>query len=338
MKCGIRFRNIVLISLAFVLTAAVNGGSSSAAIGMAYLKGTQSSPRLVFSKSPIDPTNPSDLTSSITAGDHIYGLLILDRPLKEFVAEHSIHHPQLGYSVTRPALSIDIKIDGNPLFSGRHFFVWDIENKSTPWDAVPTDRYFFFDVAPAASNAKTYAYPKMWFGMLSSVGRPGNSARAGAQYYSHQISLLKTGTHKIDFEITGKTVVKGGFTISDGNYAFYNDIANKLDSAGATSASIPPPKMRNPALETSIRTAARNAGNRDTPMRVSITNPACTSSVDRSATFSIVEFLPWSHFAKQMALAISTSRISDRIMPADVMEPPVRMGAAARGSRSSAPV
>ena len=199
-------------------------------------------------------------------------MLVLDRPLKEFVAEQSIHHPQLGYSINRPALSIELKVDGTPLFSGRHYFVWDMENRNTPWDAVPSDRHFVFDVAPEASSAKTYSYPKMWFGMLSSVGRPGNSARAGSQYYSHQISLLKTGQHSVDFEITGKSTIKGGFTITDGNYAFYNEIANKLDSAGAVSAAIPAPKMRNAAVETSIRAAARNAGNRDTPLRVSISN------------------------------------------------------------------
>jgi len=37
--------------------------------------------RLVFSKTPIDPQNPANLTDNFNAGDHIYGLLILNKPL-----------------------------------------------------------------------------------------------------------------------------------------------------------------------------------------------------------------------------------------------------------------
>jgi len=165
-------------------------------------------------------------------------------------------------------LEIELQLDGNPLFDGRHYFVWDIENKDTPWDAVPTDRYFFFDVAPDASKVKTYAYPKMYFALLSSVGRPGNKAKAGAQYYAHQMSRLGAGAHKVSFKIRGKETIEGGFTINGGNYAFYNQLADKLEAAGAQNAVIPAPKLRDAGIENSIKAAVRNAGSRDTILRV----------------------------------------------------------------------
>lgn len=229
--------------------------------------------RLVFSKAPIDATSPVGLTDTFVAGEHIYGLLILDRPLREFAVEESVRHPQLGYGVNRPALSVELRIDGNQLFSGTHYYAWDMENKDTPWDAVPMDRFMYFDVAPAITKVKTYAYSKMHFGMLSSVGRPGNRARAGAQYYAHQISLLKSGSHRIDFKITGKTSVSGSFTITDGNYAFYNELANGLDAAGAQTATMPTAQRKDPVIESSIRSAVKSTGNHDQILRVVITNP-----------------------------------------------------------------
>lgn len=234
---------------------------------------TQGRPMLVFSKSPIDPANPQNLTNSFAAGDHIYGLLILDRPLKEWVKEESVRHQQLGYNVNRPAMNVEIQIDGAPIFDGQHYFVWDIENRETPWDSVPMDRFFYFDVAPEPAKMKTYAYPKMHFNMLSSVGRPGNRARAGAQFYSHKISMLKSGSHKVEFRLTGQTAISGSFTISDGNYAFYNEVANKLDEAAAATAVMPTAQRKDAPMEASIRTAVRSAGNTDTPLRVVITNP-----------------------------------------------------------------
>lgn len=238
-----------------------------------FAVGVSAQNRLVFSKSPIDPNNPANLTTEFNAGDNIYGLLILNKPLKEFAREESVRHPQFGYNVTRPVLEIELLLDGNQLFDGRHYFVWDLENKDTPWNAVPNDRYFFFDVAPDASNVKTYAYPKMFFGVLSSVGRPGNKAKAGAQYYSHQISRFSAGSHTVSFRIAGKERVEGGFKINGNNYSFYNQLADKLETASSQNATLPAAKMKNPAVETSIKNAVRNAGNTDTVMRVIITNP-----------------------------------------------------------------
>ncbi len=228
---------------------------------------------LVFSKSPIDPANPSNLTNVFAAGDHIYGLLILDRPLKDFLKEESVPHKDLGYNVTRPAMEIQMKMDGSPIYDGTHYFAWDIENKDTAWDAVPSDRYFIFDVAPDPSNAKTYAYPKVHFEMLSSAGRPGNRARAGAQFYSHKISTLRSGTHKIEFSIIGSQTIRGEFAVTDGNYAFYNQIADKLDEVAAQNALLPTAQRKDPTMEVAIKQAVAASGNRDTILRVSITNP-----------------------------------------------------------------
>lgn len=247
-------------------------GSSSGGTTAVSSVAPQGKEMLVFSKSPIDPANPSNLTNVFTAGDHIYGLLILSDSLKEFAKEMSVSHKQFGYNVPRPALEIIINIDGSPIYDGNHFFAWDIENKDTAWDSVPNDRYFFFDVAPDASKAKTYAYPKMHFEMLSAPGRSGNAARAGAQYYSHHLGQLKSGNHKIEFTIKGESTIKGAFSITSGNYAFYTDAAAKLDAAGAENAVIPPPKLNNAALENSIRAAVR-ARNTDPILCVSITNP-----------------------------------------------------------------
>jgi hypothetical protein len=234
---------------------------------------TMGQDRLVFSNTPIDPENLSNVKVEFNAGEHIYGLLLLSRPMKDFVREFSVRHPQLGYSVDRPAIEIELLVDGVQLFSGRHLYVWDIENRTSALESVPNERYLFFDIAPEIGSVKTYKYPKMFFGVLSSVGRKDNRARAGAQYYSHQISHLTAGNHKVSFKISGKDVIEGGFNIRGSDFSFYSQIANSLDEVSAENTTLPDPRLKDVAIEASIKTAVRNHGNRDSILAVIITNP-----------------------------------------------------------------
>lgn len=153
---------------------------------------------------PIDPNNPTNLKTSFQAGEHIYGLLILDKPFREFVAEDSTRDPNQGYSVTRPLLKIDFLVDGEPIYDGTHVFVFSLENKQNAWNRVPTERYFFFDIAPEPARQKTYGYNDLFFPRLSAYGRTTNKAKAGAQFYSHQLSRLKAGDHKITVKLGEK--------------------------------------------------------------------------------------------------------------------------------------
>lgn len=176
--------------------------------------------RLVFSSNPIDSNNPTNLSTNFNGGDYIYGLLILNKPFNEFVKEDSFRDSTKGFNVTRPKIDIEFLIDDSPMFDGSHSLVFSLEQKEGMWDAVPKDNYFFFDIAPEASNAKTYSYKNLHFPRLSAVGRTGNKAKAGAQFYSHHLSKLSPGNHNITIKVRGKEEVIGQFTINGSNYAF----------------------------------------------------------------------------------------------------------------------
>ena len=235
-------------------------------------KNANQNKRLIFSDQPIDPNNPANLKTSFQAGEHIYGLLILDKPFKEFVAEDSTRDPNQGYSVTRPLLKIDFLVDGEPIYDGTHVFVFSLEDKQNAWNRVPTERYFFFDIAPEPTKQKTYGYNDLFFPRLSAYGRTTNKAKAGAQFYSHQLSRLKPGNHKITVKIAGKEEVIGEFTISGGDYAVYSRVADQLETVSSANAKMPESKWNNPALANSVKTAYKRAGN-ETVLRVNLLNP-----------------------------------------------------------------
>ncbi|HSK72202.1 MAG TPA: hypothetical protein VK892_10935, partial [Pyrinomonadaceae bacterium] len=216
--------------------------------------------------------NLTNLKTSFQAGEHIYGLLILDKPFKEFIVEEDTYDSNNGYNVSRPVLKIDFTVDGNPLYSGSHKFVFSLEDKQNAWNKVPTEPYFFFDIAPEAAKQKTYNYDDLFFPRLSAVGRKNNKAKAGAQLYSHELSKLQPGNHTITIKITGKEQVTGEFLISGGEYAFYSRVADNLETVSSANAKMPESKWNDPAVVKSVKAAYKPVGS-ETVLRVNLLNP-----------------------------------------------------------------
>lgn len=229
--------------------------------------------RLIFSKQPIDPESPRNLTTSFNAGDHIYGLLILPGPVKEFVRDQYVRDSTKGYSVTRPGFEVDFQIDGSPMFDGLTKFVFQLEQKEGALDAVPTDHFLIFDIAPEASKARTYGYEKMYFPLLTAVGRRNNKAKAGAQFYSFHIGKLGAGDHTVSLTFSGSERVTGEFSISGSNFAFYKKLADEMDNVAAANAIMPKPVWSNASVTGSVARAYRKVGS-ETVVRTVLISPS----------------------------------------------------------------
>jgi hypothetical protein len=213
--------------------------------------------RFVFSKQPIDPNNPANLTNSFAVGDHIYGVLLLSGSFRDFVSDQYVRDSSKGYSVTRPGFEVDFMLDDSPLFDGTTKFVFQLDQKEGAIDAVPTDKFFFFDIAPEPASAKTYRYEKLFFPLLTAIGRPNNKAKAGAQYYSFHLSKLGPGDHTVKVALIGNERFVGEFTISGSSFAFYRQVSDSLDSVASANAGLPKSEWNNPALARAVGVAFR---------------------------------------------------------------------------------
>ncbi len=241
--------------------------------GSADVREFQGSGRLVFSRQPIDPANPSNLSTSFSTGDHIYAALILNKSMRDFVSDQYVRDSSKGFSVTRPGFEVDFEIDGSPMFDGRTKFVFQLEQKEGAAEAVPADNFLIFDIAPDPAQARTYKYEKMFFPLLAAVGRPGNKAKAGAQFYSFQLGKLGPGDHKINLSISGREQIAGEFTISGSNYAFYKQLADNLGSVAAANAGLPKSEWNNPTLARNVGTAYRRQGG-ETVLKTVLISPS----------------------------------------------------------------
>lgn len=233
----------------------------------------QGAGRIVFSTQPIDPANPSNLSTSFTTGDHIYAALILNKSMRDFVSDQYVRDSSKGYSVTRPGFEVDFQLDGSPMFDGNTKFVFQLEQKEGAMEAVPADNYLIFDISPEPAKAKTYSYDKMFFPLLTAVGRKNNKAKAGAQFYSFHIGKLNPGEHTVSLTFMGKDRIEGEFSISGSNFAFYKTVADSMDSIAGANARMPKSEWNNASVTGSVARAYRKVGS-ESVMRTVLISPS----------------------------------------------------------------
>lgn len=237
--------------------------------------------QLVFSNQPIDPQNPTNLKTEFTAGEYIYALLILDKPFNEFIGEESVRDPISTYVISRPALKFNLAIDDQLVYDGLHNYAFSLQDKNNYWKNVPTEKYFFIDIAPDPAKQRTYGYKDIFFKKVSAVGREGNKAQAGAQYYSFLLSRLKPGKHTFGMSVSGKgnNQVLGGFYITGDDFSKYLEISNKLEEAAGANMELPASRWDNPQLASSISSAYKKLGG-ERVLKVIIVRPSWAPKKD----------------------------------------------------------
>ncbi len=188
----------------------------------------------VFAKEPIDPAGPGGQTTSFQAGDHIYALARLTKPLSEIYGDKN-----------KAAVRIDVKIDGKNI----HAQFVEIKNPQ-----YLERKYLVFEIAPKQITA--YSDPDIVYGKTTAT------LRQGPMEMLDKLGKLAPGKHTVDFVIAyyGKTYAQGGFDIQGSDFAAYQDMAEQASQAAADSVVLPPARMTNKGLEAQMRKLAEDAG------------------------------------------------------------------------------
>ncbi len=232
-----------------------------------------SAKKIVFSNQPIDPANPQNLKPEFNAGEHIYGLLILDEPFNEFIGTDYINDPDTTYTLTRPVLKVYFYFEDEDQWTGDTMFAFSLKDKENMWKNVPTDRYFFFDIAPDPAKQKTYNYKNVFFG---SERTTEGKIKVGSQYHSWRLTKkLKPGENKVYVKLGGKDdkTVSGEFTINGSATAFYKGIYEGLEEATAANTTMPESRWNNPQLVQTVKRIYKKRVTGERILRVELVNP-----------------------------------------------------------------
>ena len=192
---------------------------------------------IVFSKSPIDPAKPANLTTSFKAGDTIYGLIQAGKSWREIYE---------AKGKTELGLMIVMAIG---------------ENQTLQYITLKKAAYIdssqlVLDIAPAPEKMTAYKDPDIQF------GEGKGNRKIGPIAFTYELGQLPAGKHKIQFFIRnyGDKLAAGELEIEGSDFKFYADLHEKVKAASEAIETLPPAGMVNKELEGQMRKLLENAG------------------------------------------------------------------------------
>ncbi len=197
---------------------------------------------ILFSKSPINPENPENLTQTFIAGDYIYGLALFSKPVMEMAR---MDEPR------KLEVMISYEMDE------------DFSNTSTgTLSAVAVQRnYIAFEfVANPGQVVESYSNPDFIFKKY-----PNPPACDGPIRITDDMRKWSPGKHTVALKmhLNYQPVMTGEFTIEGDDFSAYKDIRDQIiaaaDRGAAAAAVMPPAKMTNREVETQMLAAFRNS-------------------------------------------------------------------------------
>jgi len=190
----------------------------------------------LFSKKPIDPANPSDLSTQFNAGDTIYGLIRTKKPWSEIYDGKS---------------SADVMV--NVTLDGEKIHAQFVTLKSP---ALMAQQHLVFEIAPNPDEMTAYGNPDRVYGSSTAT------MRQGPNELTHHLSELAPGQHTMAFDITyfGTTWATGSFTISGDDFSSYAGLHDEIADAVAAAVTLPPAKKTDKAMAAEMQTLLENAG------------------------------------------------------------------------------
>lgn len=253
-------------------TGTTSSSTSSAGGMLSSVAPIVNSRGMVFSKSPITPSGPSDTATAFQTGDYIYSLVTL---------RDSFANLTKG-KISRNAS----KIDGIEVKT----FV-DNQYKSSfylyPKKPAFNDTQVVLDIVPGIDEMTAFKNPNY---ILESHGKP-----AGPITFAQALGDLSPGKHRVKIQIYRYEVwAEGEFDITGSDYGFYAQQAEALADAATVANAMEPPKMRNPSLENQMKKIARSRGYN--VMKLVIIDPSWW--VERH---KISGRILWRHIASQVA-------------------------------------
>jgi hypothetical protein len=193
--------------------------------------------RILFSKSPIDPANPQNLTTQFRSGDYIYGLIQADQTWREIY--DAKNKSELGIMIV---MAIG-------------------DNQTLQYITLKKNEYIdskqlVLDIAPAPDKMTAYRNPDIQF------GEGKGNRKIGPIAFTYELAQLPAGKHRIRFFIRnyGDLPAQGELEIEGADFKFYADLHQKVKTATDATATLPPAGMVNKSLEGEMRKLLENAG------------------------------------------------------------------------------
>ncbi len=190
----------------------------------------------VFSKEPIDPANPQNLSTRFSAGDDIYGLIQL---------------PQAWQALG--------KVDDNKLVMAVYTTI-DSKRLAAYMELRSDEhlnaKHLLFDIAPALDKMTAYRDDGVFYG-----DAPGG-IKKGACQITEYLGQQSPGRHAITFWvlINGKKMALGEFTIEGQDYRMYHKLHDDIKRELSAGRPFPPAKMTNIEMENRMVSLLKNAG------------------------------------------------------------------------------
>ena len=191
---------------------------------------------IVFSKSPIDPDNPSNLTGQFEAGDRIYGLIRTTKPWSV------IYNKENDADVM-----VNAKLDGESIHA-------QFVKLKKP--EMLARQYLVFEVAPDPDKMTAYSDPDREYGYSTAT------TRQGPNELTYHLGQLGPGQHQMEFDVTyfGTVWSAGGFTIAGDDFKGYTKLHKQIADSVAQAVTLPAAKMTNKSLEAEMQVLLENAG------------------------------------------------------------------------------
>jgi hypothetical protein len=194
---------------------------------------------IFFSKAPIDPLNPQNLTNQFKAGDFIYGIAWLDETFRELLENSNLRKLQF---------QIKYKIDYFRTTTG--YLNGEILGNN----------YLAFEIIPDPATAISYTSDFFEYSKY-----PNPAACEGPILIANDFLELEPGKNQIEFVLNFnyKDYASGSLTIEGNNFNVYNGIMRSLisgaDEKALADARMPQAKMKDAKTEASMLEAFRNS-------------------------------------------------------------------------------
>lgn len=194
---------------------------------------------IMFSKYPIDPVNPQNLTRQFKAGDYIYGIVWFDKSLKDIY-----NNPNLRLA----EFMIRYEVDYLRTTSGR------LEGAKLEND------YIVFEVIPDPILATSYSSDFFKYNKY-----PNPAACDGPIRIAHDFQSLESGQHNIKFifNLNYRDMAEGYLSIAGTDFTVYNEIMHGLiegaDEQAMGAARMPQAQMSDRPTESAMMEAFKNS-------------------------------------------------------------------------------
>ncbi len=192
--------------------------------------------QIVFSREPIDPENPSNLTNQFDAGDHVYGLIRTTKPWSEIYGGKS-----------SADVMVNVKLDGQNIHA-------QFVKLKTP--ELMARQYLVFEIAPDPARMTAYDDPNREYGSSTAT------LRQGPNELTHHLAQLGPGQHTMELDITyfGEVWSAGSFTISGNDFQSYASLHQQIAEGVSAAVTLPAAGMTNQTMADEMRTLLENAG------------------------------------------------------------------------------